>query len=495
MSKTILLTLGLMISLAVFAGQSRIIIGSPAGDSWGFVVSIERDGQTICGASHLGNGRLLSAAHCLANGTSDLLIGIDGNGDGRIDQRAPIVAAVRHPQFNPITLAYDLALLQVDPSLLVGVGSVELGAATSGMAAVAGWGITESGQASAKLLTTEVALQPECDLDGVQPDSMLCAGPSSQITQLQPDACQGDSGGPLLANGRLIGVVSWGNGCGRHPGVYARTDVGLPEFAGLLGTKQIIEPALPARSEVTRSLWLLNATGYSGSIELANVPSSVGVNNDCVRLAPGAVCEIRLTFTEPVAATITTTLGGASHQVAVDVRTQRYSNYSQPMAPRAFFLAQQVFDRQNDIAMTNRQAGQSSIWWVNKLADQSPWLVMDLSLRTQSNKQFMQVTVDGQRSYSYSGYYQGPYGVYLGPGAHTVMIELVSAYDGEAQIELSDLAWAAQGASQIVPRQWYGRQPAKVGSASAGVLLTLFIGLSFITMLTNSGCKRRDFSV
>merc|ERR1712062_311997 len=58
---------------------------------------------------------------------------------------------------------------------------------------------------------------------------MLCA--ASETSQ---DSCQGDSGGPLITKKEnsqsyeLIGVVSWGIGCGfpAYPDVYARvTDV------------------------------------------------------------------------------------------------------------------------------------------------------------------------------------------------------------------------------------------------------------------------------
>ncbi|XP_026733897.1 trypsin-7-like [Trichoplusia ni] len=45
---------------------------------------------------------------------------------------------------------------------------------------------------------------------------MFCAGGWSQ------DACQGDSGGAAVSFGRLVGLSSFGFGCGRKlPGVYA----------------------------------------------------------------------------------------------------------------------------------------------------------------------------------------------------------------------------------------------------------------------------------
>jgi secreted trypsin-like serine protease len=103
--------------------------------------------------------------------------------------------------------------------------------AEGGAARVYGWGDTRGdGSYAASLHTAEVAVLPdaECEHDYPRggkdgtytPRSMLCAG----VPGGGRDACQGDSGGPLVAGGRLIGLVSWGTGCGTpgKPGVYTR---------------------------------------------------------------------------------------------------------------------------------------------------------------------------------------------------------------------------------------------------------------------------------
>jgi trypsin len=93
-------------------------------------------------------------------------------------------------------------------------------------AVVSGWGNTkESGKAPRILRKVRVPVIPQWECEWFYSPvnittNMFCAGFYGQ------DSCQGDSGGPIVSQGRQIGVVSWGNGCGRSnfPGVYTNVE-------------------------------------------------------------------------------------------------------------------------------------------------------------------------------------------------------------------------------------------------------------------------------
>ncbi|MPC24242.1 Plasma kallikrein [Portunus trituberculatus] len=109
----------------------------------------------------------------------------------------------------------------------------ELGIAT-------GWGrISEKGEPTDTLKEALVPIFPNavCQALRYQPyeitDNMFCAGyingGTDSCHSVSVASLQGDSGGGLLWEGSdgkmdVIGVVSWGQGCGRpgYPGVYTR---------------------------------------------------------------------------------------------------------------------------------------------------------------------------------------------------------------------------------------------------------------------------------
>ena len=104
---------------------------------------------------------------------------------------------------------------------------------------VLGWGAMESdGAAATELMTVDLQVISNEDCENAEYggnnynrmiyDDMICT--TSNGGQ---DACQGDSGGPLIIrddNGPggdiIVGVVSWGIGCGVMPGVYSRASMG-----------------------------------------------------------------------------------------------------------------------------------------------------------------------------------------------------------------------------------------------------------------------------
>ena len=55
------------------------------------------------------------------------------------------------------------------------------------------------------------------------------------------DSCQADSGGPLFTRNpfTLVGIVSWGEGCGDpgYPGVYTRVSEYIDFIEGIAGSQ------------------------------------------------------------------------------------------------------------------------------------------------------------------------------------------------------------------------------------------------------------------
>ncbi|MFF9351749.1 S1 family peptidase [Streptomyces sp. NPDC014734] len=239
----------------VIGGQPAHVEDSP----WVVALSSrERFGETragqFCGGAVVAPKKVLTAAHCLSRAALGVDVGkvrdlkvivgrdsLRGSGGKEI----PVQAAWSNPGFDPATNAGDVAVLtlaeplpakSVIPMAASGDAVYEPGTA----AVVYGWGDTTGySDYASSLRSAKVSVLSDrmCELaypggrnGAYAASAMLCAGEP----QGGYDACQGDSGGPLVARGRLIGLVSWGNGCGRpgSPGVYTRVSAAIGWIPG-----------------------------------------------------------------------------------------------------------------------------------------------------------------------------------------------------------------------------------------------------------------------
>ncbi|CAG6392905.1 serine protease [Streptomyces cocklensis] len=204
-----------------------------------------RSGQ-FCGGVAVGPRTVVTAAHCFgqeALGVTDWrkvpdLRVISGRTDlsGSAGQELPPADVWVNPDFDAATNAGDVAVITLSQALPGGAvipmaGPADTALYTAGThAQVYGWGDTTGTGAypvSLRSATVDVLADTVCEkaypgnADGTyMRASMVCAGVSGG----GKDACQGDSGGPLVAEGKLIGLVSWGTGCAEaaFPGVYTR---------------------------------------------------------------------------------------------------------------------------------------------------------------------------------------------------------------------------------------------------------------------------------
>ncbi|XP_072330818.1 vitamin K-dependent protein C-like isoform X1 [Scyliorhinus torazame] len=216
----------------------------PKGGSPWQVLLMNAEGIFICGGVLIHRFWVLTAAHCVLEGER-FKVKL-GEHNRTIDEETEDIILIEnkyiHPNFSREKMDSDIALLRLSAAARFSDYILPVCLPTKAMAEVkllvpgknvlvTGWGAMDENDDRIRpstLLFIQIKLTPyklcKDTLGGKITSNMICAGnPSSG-----KDACKGDSGGPMvtLINGTwfLLGLVSWGEGCGRFQtfGVYTK---------------------------------------------------------------------------------------------------------------------------------------------------------------------------------------------------------------------------------------------------------------------------------
>ncbi|XP_052852488.1 trypsin [Drosophila gunungcola] len=213
----------------------RIVNGESSDiESHPYQVSIQTTkGSHFCGGSLINSDTILTAAHCMQSyAAEELQVRLGSTSRSSGGEVVSVRAFKSHEGYNSKLMVNDVAIMKLSTPVrqtnkirAVELADTEPVSGTS--AVVTGWGTTCflfcSSPDSLLEVVVDLLHYKDCASDTYSYGSesilptMVCASGEKK------DACQGDSGGPLVANGKQVGVVSWGSGCAwtGYPGVYA----------------------------------------------------------------------------------------------------------------------------------------------------------------------------------------------------------------------------------------------------------------------------------
>ncbi|XP_039109104.1 vitamin K-dependent protein C isoform X1 [Hyaena hyaena] len=213
------------------------------GESPWQVILLDSKKKLACGAVLIYTSWVLTAAHCMED--SKKLIVRLGEYDLRRREKWEVELEIKevfiHPNYSKGTSDNDIALLRLSQPAMLSQTIVPICLPDSGLAereltrvgqetVVTGWGyrseIKRNRTFVLNFIKIPVVPQNECikAMHNMISENMLCAGTLGD----SQDACEGDSGGPMVVSFRgtwfLVGLVSWGEGCGRlhNYGVYTK---------------------------------------------------------------------------------------------------------------------------------------------------------------------------------------------------------------------------------------------------------------------------------
>lgn len=223
----------------------RLVMGSLTrwGDSPWQAILLDSKKKLACGGVLIHPSWVLTAAHCLED-NKKLIVRL-GEYDLRRWENSELELGIKavftHPNYSKSTSDNDIALLHlvrpatlshtIVPICLPDMGLSERQLTQVGQdTVVTGWGYRSETRRNRTFVLSFIKVplvsHGECIrvMHNRVSQNMLCAG----ILGDPRDACEGDSGGPMVAAFHdtwfLVGLVSWGEGCGRlhNYGIYTK---------------------------------------------------------------------------------------------------------------------------------------------------------------------------------------------------------------------------------------------------------------------------------